>query len=125
MYYLKDNNTEKVYEISSSKMFFARAIPVVSLVLYGTILALALSIFEISIPASIALLVAAYAIEVILLFSNKCSFGNFIGAVLLLVSWRGIVYQILESNNKKMTSGKITQVVNIYKSCENNAMFSI
>lgn len=119
MYYLKDNNTEKVYEISSSKMLFARTIPIVSLVLYGTILALVLSLIDISIPVSFALLVAAYAIELVLWFSKKCSVGNFIGAILLLISWRSIFSQILEP------SGKITEVVNIYRSCENNAMFSV
>lgn len=128
MYYLKDNKTGEKYELSSKKIFFARTIPTVSLVLYGVILAFMLSLIELSIQTSFVVFVAAYVVEIVLWFSNKCSVGNFIGAVLLLVFWRNIFSQIFEFNNSKsstMSSSKINEVMKLYKSCENNAMFNI
>lgn len=128
MYYLKDNETGEKYELSSKKILFARTIPIVSLVLYGIFLAFVLSLIGLSIQASFALLVAAYVIEVVFWFSKKWSGVNIIGAVLLLVFWRNIIFQIFKFNNYKNTTkstDKINDVVKIYKSCESNAMFSI
>ena len=128
MYYLKDNETGEKYELSSKKILFARTIPIVSLVIYGIILAFVLSLIGLSIQASFALLFAAYVIELVLRFLNKCSFVNIIGAVLLVVFWKNIIFQIFKLDNHKKTTvstDKINGVVKLYKSCENNAMFSI
>ena len=128
MYYLKDNETGEKYELSSKKILFARTIPIVSLVIYGIILAFVLSLIGLSIQASFALLFAAYVIELVLRFLNKCSFVNIIGAVLLVVFWKNIIFQIFKLDNHKKTTvstDKINNVVKLYKSCESNAMFSI
>ena len=128
MYYLKDHKTGERYELSSKKILFARTIPTISLVIYGIVFVLIFNSIELSIQVSILLLAVAYIIELVLCFSKKHSGGNFIGAVLLLILWRNTFSQIFNHNNLRkptVSSGKINEVVKLYKSCENNAMFSI
>ncbi|MCK5723023.1 MAG: hypothetical protein KAI84_10835 [Gammaproteobacteria bacterium] len=128
MYYLKDNQTGGKYEISSKKLLFTRTIPVLSLVLYGVFLAFVLSLFELSINVSFTILLIAYVVEIIIWFSNKCSVANLIGAVLLLILWRSIFSQILDSTKIKsptVSSSKLNEVVKIYKSCETKGIFSV
>lgn len=128
MYYLKDNETGEKYELSSKKILFARTIPSISFVLYGIVLAFMLSLIGLSIQASFVVLVAAYVIELVLWFSKKCSGVDIIGAVLLVVFWRNIIFQIFKFNNSKnstKSSDKINEVVELFKSCESNAVFSI
>ena len=126
MYYFKDNKTGKKYELSSKKILLARTIPVVSLFLYGVLVALVLSLSGLTIKASFTILLIAYCVELIIWFSNKCSVANLIGAVLLLISWRSIFVQILASTkSSSVSSDKFNEVVKIYKSCETRGMFSV
>ncbi len=126
MYYFKDNQTGKKYELSSKKLFLARTIPAVSLFLYGVLVALVLSLSGLTIKASFTILLIAYVVELIIWFSNKCSVANLIGAVLLLISWRSIFVQILASTkSSSVSSDKLNEVVKIYKSCETRGMFSV
>ena len=126
MYYFKDNKTGKKYELSSKKILLARTIPVVSLFLYGVLVALVLSLLGLTIKASFTILLIAYCVELIIWFSNKCSVANLIGAVLLLISWRSIFVQILASTkSSSASSDKFNEVVKIYKSCETRGMFSV
>lgn len=126
MYYFKDNKTGKKYELSSKKILLARTIPVVSLFLYGVLVALVLSLSGLTIKASFTILLIAYCVELIIWFSNKCSVANLIGAVLLLISWRSIFVQILASTkSSSASSDKFNEVVKIYKSCETRGMFSV
>ena len=126
MYYFKDNKTGKKYELSSKKILLARTIPVVSLFLYGVLVALVLSLSGLTIKASFTILLIAYCVELIVWFSNKCSVANLIGAVLLLISWRSIFVQILASTKSSgVSSDKFNEVVKIYKSCETRGMFSV
>lgn len=127
MYYFKDNQTGKKYELSSKKLLFARTIPAISLFLYGVLVALVLSLFGLPIKASFTILLIAYVVELIIWFSNKSSVANYIGAILLLISWRSIFAQILTSTKTKsssVSSDKLNEVVKIYKSCETKGMFS-
>ena len=126
MYYFKDNKTGKKYELSSKKILLARTIPVVSLFLYGVLVALVLSLSGLTIKASFTILLIAYCVELIIWFSNKCSVANLIGAVLLLISWRSIFVQIMASTkSSSVSSDKFNEVVKIYKSCETRGMFSV
>jgi hypothetical protein len=126
MYYFKDNKTGKKYELSSKKILLARTIPIVSLFLYGVLVALVLSLSGLTIKASFTILLIAYCVELIIWFSNKCSVANLIGAVLLLISWRSIFVQILASTkSSSVSSDKFNEVVKIYKSCETRGMFSV
>lgn len=128
MYYLKDNQTGKRYEVSSKKLLFARTVPVLSLILYGFMSAFVLSFFELSIKLSFIILSIAYVVELFIWFSNKCSVANFIGVVLLLISWRSIFSQMLKPTKIKSSttsSSKFYEVVKIYKSCETKGLFSV
>ena len=126
MYYFKDNKTGIKYELSSKKILLARTIPVVSLFLYGVLVALVLSLLGLTIKASFTILLIAYCVELIVWFSSKCSVANLIGAILLLISWRSIFVQILASTkNTTISSDKFNEVVKIYKSCETRGMFSV
>lgn len=127
MYYLKDNNTGQKYELSSNKLFLARVIPIASFVVYGMIIALLLSSFELSDQTLFIYLTVAYIIESILWFTNKISVGKCIGAVLLIISWRPIFSQIFGSStikNKSTASQNISEFVRLCKVWESNAVFS-
>lgn len=124
MYYLKDNKTGQKYRISSKKFLCTRIIPPVSLVIFGLISALILSIIGLSIQLSIALLVIAYFIELGFYFSKRCSVTKLIGAVLMLFLWRDIFYQIFKVNNFKtpfISSNYINELIKTYKSCETSS----
>ncbi|WP_321430056.1 hypothetical protein [uncultured Methanolobus sp.] len=118
MYYLIDNKTGHKYKLSTWQLIGARAIPVISFIIYGLILVFIMDIFIAPSPDVMLIALALfYGLEVMLWITNKVSVGKIISALLLFVAWGSIFAQTIQHDlsNKDEMKHEINDISRLTK----------
>lgn len=126
MYYVHDKETGNKVEVSAFKLIWLRASLILSLIIYGTLIAALLSIAEYFVGqtyiTSLMVLFCAYVIELYAWFTNKASPGKIVLAIFVLVLWKSVFVELLNSNygtpSKTSRINEVMETVDLYNNME-------